>query len=61
MPVKRIGFAPSPCPATRPLENHFYPNAAQIIQQVTQALDIEPIDLSGDEFYSWTKRFKGPF
>jgi pyruvate/2-oxoglutarate/acetoin dehydrogenase E1 component len=61
MPVKRIGFAPSPCPATRPLENHFYPNAAQIIAQVTKSLDIAPIDLSSDEFYSWTKRFKGPF
>jgi pyruvate dehydrogenase E1 component beta subunit len=60
-PVHRIGFAPSPCPATRPLENHFYPNAAQIINQVAAELKLGPIDLSDEEFYSWTKRFKGPF
>ncbi|MBF0125765.1 MAG: alpha-ketoacid dehydrogenase subunit beta [Magnetococcales bacterium] len=28
--VRRLGFAPVPCPTTKPLENLFYPNAATI-------------------------------
>jgi len=28
--VKRMGFAPVPCPTTKPLENLFYPNARTI-------------------------------
>ena len=28
--VKRLGFAPVPCPTTKPLETSFYPNAASI-------------------------------
>lgn len=30
--VKRIGFAPSPCPTTPALEKHFYPNPAGIAE-----------------------------
>jgi acetoin:2,6-dichlorophenolindophenol oxidoreductase subunit beta len=47
-PVERIGFAHTPCPTTRPLENVFYPSASET-------------DLSGESFYSWENRFKGPF
>lgn len=60
-PVKRIGFAPTPCPTVRCLENEFYPNAVDIIRAVEGKLDLKPIDLSNDEFYSHTLRFKGPF
>jgi len=60
-PVSRIGFAATPCPTTRPLENKFYPNAINIIREIEQKLGLEATDLSGDEFYSWEKRFKGPF
>ena len=28
--VRRMGFAPTPCPTTKPLENLFYPNARTI-------------------------------
>ena len=28
--VKRLGYAPTPCPTTKPLENLFYPNAQTI-------------------------------
>ncbi len=30
-PVKRIGFAHTPCPTVRELENEFYPNARTIV------------------------------
>jgi len=60
-PVSRIGFAATPCPTTRPLENIFYPNAINIIREIEQKLALEAVDLSGEEFYSWEKRFKGPF
>lgn len=60
-PVERIGFAHVPCPTTRPLENRFYPSAPEIIRAAEKLLDLSPTDLSGAEFYSWEKKFKGPF
>jgi pyruvate dehydrogenase E1 component beta subunit len=60
-PVRRIGFAPTPCPTVRHLENEFYPNAVNIIRTVEEMLGLEPTDLSKEEFYSHEKRFKGPF
>lgn len=60
-PVKRIGFAPTPCPTVRVLENEFYPNAADIVRAVEEKLDLAPVDLSQEDFYSHERRFKGPF
>jgi pyruvate/2-oxoglutarate/acetoin dehydrogenase E1 component len=60
-PIERIGFAPVPCPTTRPLENLFYPSAVQIIREVERLLDLDSIDLSQESFYSYEERFKGPF
>lgn len=60
-PVERIGFAPVPCPTTRPLENKFYPNAVDIIRAVERKLKLKSADLSGEEFYSYEHKFKGPF
>ncbi|MBI4398821.1 MAG: alpha-ketoacid dehydrogenase subunit beta [Candidatus Omnitrophica bacterium] len=60
-PVERIGFASTPCPTTRFLENKFYPNAIHIIRAVEAKLKLKPTDLSGEEFYSHENRFKGPF
>jgi pyruvate/2-oxoglutarate/acetoin dehydrogenase E1 component len=60
-PVARIGFAPTPIPTTRPLEDRFYPNAATIVRAVEDMLGLNPTDLSKEEFYSHTKVFKGPF
>jgi len=60
-PVNRIGFAQAPCPATRPLENEFYPNAINIIRLIEKKLKLDPTDLSNEEFYSWENKFKGPF
>ncbi len=60
-PVKRIGFAHTPCPTARHLENEFYPNAKNIIREVESVMELEQADLTGIEFYSHEKRFKGPF
>lgn len=60
-PVKRIGFAPTPCPTIRCLENEFYPNAIEIIRAVEEKFGLDPIDLSKEDFYSHERRFKGPF
>jgi acetoin:2,6-dichlorophenolindophenol oxidoreductase subunit beta len=60
-PVERIGFAHAPCPTTRPLENLFYPTAIDIIRKAENMLGLEPMDLSGEEFFSYERKFKGPF
>lgn len=60
-PVERLGCAHVPCPTTRPLENKFYPSAREIIRTAEGLLGLEPADLSGESFYSWEQRFKGPF
>ena len=60
-PVRRIGFAPTPCPTVRHLEDEFYPNARNLIRAVEEKLDLPKMDLSEESFYSHTNRFKGPF
>jgi len=60
-PVTRIGFANTPCPTARHLENAFYPNAETIVRKVEKMLDLEPTDLTDEVFYSHERRFKGPF
>ena len=60
-PVSRIGFAWTPCPTTRPLENLFYPNAKTIIREAETLLGLSKTDVSNEEFHTWENRFKGPF
>lgn len=60
-PVKRLGWAHTPCPTVRRLENHFYSNAESIIRSIEATLQLSPIDLSDEEFYSHEKHFTGPF
>ena len=60
-PVERLGFAPVPCPTTRPLENLFYPSAIDIIRLTEQMVGLAPVSLEGEVFYSYEQRFKGPF
>lgn len=60
-PVSRIGWPQVPCPTARGLEDHFYPNARDIIWAVEHQLDLDPIDLTEHDFYSYEHRFKGPF
>ena len=59
--IERIGFAPTPCPTFRHLENRFYPNAVTIIRRVEKMLKLGHCDLSNEDFYSHERRFKGPF
>lgn len=60
-PVRRIGFAHTPCPTARQLEDAFYPNAATIVRSVEHMLKLSPADLSKERFYSHEHQFKGPF
>ena len=60
-PPIRIGFAPVPCPTTRPLENLFYPSAKDIIKAAEDLLHIGHIDLSEEHINTYEDRFKGPF
>ncbi len=60
-PIERLGFAHTPCPTTRPLENLFYPSAVNIIRSAERLLGLDETDLKGESFYSHEQRFKGPF
>ena len=60
-PITRIGFAPTPCPTTRPLENLFYPTAKMLVRAIEQKLELQMADLSNEEFYNYENKFKGPF
>lgn len=60
-PVARVGFAASHCPCTRPLENEFYQNAAQIVRAVERSFGLPEADLAGEHFYSYEHKFRGPF
>lgn len=60
-PVERLGYAQVPCPTTRPLETLFYPTAVDIIRTTERMLGLPQADLSGESFYSYEQRFKGPF
>jgi pyruvate dehydrogenase E1 component beta subunit len=60
-PVERIGFAECQCPTQRHLENEFYPNAGKLVKKTEDMLDIKHCDLSGEQFYAYEDRFRGPF
>ena len=57
----RIGFAPVPCPTTRPLETLFYPSAEHIVRRVEELLGLPSINLDNEVFNAYEQRFKGPF
>lgn len=60
-PISRIGFSHTPCPCSRPLESKFYPNAINIIREVEKMMELDVTDLSGENFYSYEEKFRGPF
>lgn len=60
-PVTRIGFAPTHCPTTRPMEDLYYPNAETIIRATEKKLGLKPADLSSEKFHNYENKFKGPF
>lgn len=59
--IIRMGFAHTPCPTARHLENEFYPNAINIIKEIEGLLGIDEINLEKEDFYSHENKFKGPF
>ena len=60
-PVERVGFAHTPCPTTRPLENLFYPSAKTLVRAAERLLGLDEMDLSQEKFYTYEVNFKGPF
>jgi acetoin:2,6-dichlorophenolindophenol oxidoreductase subunit beta len=60
-PIERIGFAQTPCPTVRELENEFYPNAKTIVRRIEAMLGLEEADLTNEDFFSHERRFRGPF
>jgi acetoin:2,6-dichlorophenolindophenol oxidoreductase subunit beta len=60
--VERAGFAETPCPTTKILENLFYPNSLTIAEQAYNMIfpDSEPWIPEGKEAEEITD-FKGPF
>jgi len=59
--IKRMGFAPTPCPTTKPLETLFYPNArtiaAKAYEMVTGIAGWMPAAAEAKEI----AEFRGPF
>jgi len=60
-PIKRAGFKNMPCPTARNLENHFYPNAFDIVKIVENMLKLKISSLEEFIIYSHEIKFKGPF
>ena len=60
-PIKRVGFKNMPCPTARNLENHFYPNAFDIVRMVEKMLGLDSSPLNDFDLYSHERKFKGPF
>ena len=60
--VERAGFAETPCPTTKSLENLFYPNSSSIAAQAFTMIypDSETWIPKGEEAEE-IKKFKGPF
>jgi pyruvate dehydrogenase E1 component beta subunit len=62
IPMARMGFAESPCPTTKPLENLFYPNGKTIAERAFRLVDPKgKLDLPADHEIKEVDEFKGPF
>lgn len=59
--VRRMGFAPSPCPPTPPLEDLFYPNARTIASAAYAMVKGQAGWLPAERPELKTAEFKGPF
>lgn len=60
--MARMGFADTPCPTTKPLENLFYPNGKTIAERAFRLIDnTGSIDLPQDHEIKEVDEFKGPF
>jgi pyruvate/2-oxoglutarate/acetoin dehydrogenase E1 component len=60
--IARMGFADTPCPTTKPLENLFYPNGKTIAERAAKLINANgKIDFSIDSEIKEIDEFKGPF
>lgn len=61
--MKRMGFAQTTCPTTRPLENLFYPSATSIAENSYQMLKGKhaPLWCPAEQLKTEVDEFKGPF
>ncbi len=59
-PIYRMGFADTHCPTVRHLENKFYPNAKDIVKQISIIFQ-KKINTKKIVLYSHENKFKGPF
>ena len=60
--VARLGYAPTPCPTTRPLEDIFYPNGRTIAQAAHRLVEKAPADWRPAILeQSEIAEFRGPF
>lgn len=59
--IVRLGFAPTHCPSTRPLEDEFYTDSIDLIRAVEKKLKLKEMDLSKETFYNYENKFRGPF
>ncbi len=61
---QRVGFAPTPCPTTRVLEDEFYPNARTIAKTALNLLrpgqQVE-FSILNEEIHNEVAEFRGPF
>jgi pyruvate dehydrogenase E1 component beta subunit len=61
VPMARMGFAPTPCPTTKPLENEFYPNARTIAARAHALVTGREGWMPEGEEAREIAEFKGPF
>lgn len=59
--AKRMGYAPTPCPTTRCLEDEFYPNPQKIAEQAYTMITGKNDWQAPTETYQELNEFKGPF
>lgn len=59
--IARMGYAPSPCPTTKSLENLYYPNGRTIAAKVWQMIKGEDQWEPHDEEAAEIAEFRGPF
>tara|TARA_Y100000991_G_C21952593_1_gene340481 strand:+ start:410 stop:1456 length:1047 start_codon:yes stop_codon:yes gene_type:complete len=59
--IKILGYADSPCPTSRELENYFYPTASSILKTTCQILELPIGDFDKLPISEELINFKGPF
>ncbi|MEM7070323.1 MAG: transketolase C-terminal domain-containing protein [Pseudomonadota bacterium] len=60
-PMRRLGFAQTPCPTTHVLENAFYPNGQSILKTALELCELKPESLPTLKPALEIDAFRGPF